>query len=231
MSCWLWGTPKITDFGLAKRLVVAVGQTQTGAVLGTPSYMAPEQAAGRTRELGPATDVYALGALLYECLTGRPPFKAESSFETLQQVLTEEPVPLTRLQPKVPHDLETICLKCLRKECHRRYASAEALADDLHRFLAGEPIRARPVSQVERLWRWCRRNPAVAGLTAMVVLALLAGTAVAGYFAVSARREAAEAKQARGDADARAKEAQAKATAEAEARGVADKRLKEKTYA
>jgi tRNA A-37 threonylcarbamoyl transferase component Bud32 len=139
------GTPKITDFGLARKLDEA-GQTAASyAVLGTASYMAPEQARGKVREVGPAADVYALGAILYECLTGRPPFKAASLADTLLQVIGDEPVPVRRLQPKVPADLETVCLKCLHKEAGRRYASAAELADDLGRFVAGEPIRARPV--------------------------------------------------------------------------------------
>ncbi len=136
------GTPKVTDFGLAK-LIIGGGslRTQTGDVLGTPSYMAPEQAAGTYRAIGAATDVYALGAILYEMLTGRPPFKAEQPLETLRQVLSDEPVTPSRLRPRVPADLETICLKCLRKEPARRYATALALADDLRRVLEGRPIR------------------------------------------------------------------------------------------
>ena len=161
--------PKITDFGLAKRLDAA-GLTHTGAVLGTPSYMAPEQAAGRTHDVGVATDVYALGAILYETLTGRPPFKAATSLETLRQVLHEEPVPPRRLQPRVPAELETICLKCLHKEPERRYATAEALADDLGRCRRGEPIMARPSGPAGRLWRWCRRHPNVAALTGAAIL-------------------------------------------------------------
>jgi serine/threonine protein kinase/WD40 repeat protein len=177
--------PKISDFGLA-RLVVGGGPTltQSGSVLGTPSYMAPEQAAGRVKDIGPATDVYALGAVLYECLTGRPPFKAATALETLQQVQLAEPVPPSRLQPRLPRDLTTICLKCLEKEPARRYATAGDLADDLHRFLAGEPIQARPIGRAGRLWRWCRRNPVVATLSAavLVLLALLAGGALVDYF-------------------------------------------------
>jgi tetratricopeptide (TPR) repeat protein/tRNA A-37 threonylcarbamoyl transferase component Bud32 len=167
------GTPKVTDFGLAKRVEVGAGLTASGAVLGTPSYMAPEQARGEGRHVGPAADVYALGAILYECLTGRPPFKAATMAETLLQVLSEEPVPPGRLLPGLPRDLETICLKCLQKERRKRYASADALAEDLRRFQAGEPIRARPVGRLERGWKWARRNPAMAGLAAAVVVALV----------------------------------------------------------
>ncbi len=139
------GIPKITDFGLAKWLDTSSGhQTQSGAVLGTPSYMAPEQARGQAGLVGPATDVYALGAILYEMVTGRPPFHAATSQETVQQLLTEEPLPPTRLQPRVPRDLETICLKCLQKDPARRYASAGGLADDLRCFLDRKPIRDVP---------------------------------------------------------------------------------------
>src|SRR5579884_2856701 len=134
--------PKITDFGLAKRLDAETARTAEGSILGTPSYMAPEQAGGKSSDIGPATDVYALGAILYECLTGRPPFRAATALDTVLQVVSDEPVPPTRLQSKVPRDLETICLKCLAKEPHRRYADAEQLADELRRFRAGEPILA-----------------------------------------------------------------------------------------
>jgi WD40 repeat protein len=178
------GTPKITDFGLAKKLDEA-GRTATGAVLGTPSYMAPEQAGGDGKRIGPAADVYALGAILYETLTGRPPFRAATPLDTILQVVSAEPVPPRQLQPSLPRDLETICLKCLSKEPRKRYSAAADLADDLHRFLAGEPIRARPVGPVERSWRWCRRNP----LAVAVALALLAGTAVSTWFAIDAGQE------------------------------------------
>jgi WD40 repeat protein/tRNA A-37 threonylcarbamoyl transferase component Bud32 len=187
------GTPKITDFGLAKKLGEA-GQTATGAVMGTPSYMAPEQAGGRSEDIGPRTDVYALGALLYEMLTGRPPFRAATPLDTILQVIAEEPVPVRHLQPKVPPDLETICLKCLRKEPGQRYHSAAALARDLRCYLDGKPIRARPVGVAGRAWKWVRRNPVVAGLAAAATVSLVGGTILASYFAVEARGEAARAR-------------------------------------
>jgi serine/threonine-protein kinase len=167
------GTPKVTDFGLARRLEGNGGLTLSGVPLGTPSYMAPEQARGEKKGIGPATDVYALGAILYELLTGRPPFCADTAAATLQQVMAEEPVPPARLNPKVPRDLETICLKCLHKEPQRRYPSARELAEDLRRFLNDEPIRARPPGRWERSWRWLRHRPAVAvGLVAAVLLTI-----------------------------------------------------------
>jgi WD40 repeat protein len=164
--------PKITDFGLAKVLEGQDGNTQTGAVMGTPSYMAPEQAEGRSREAGPAADVWALGAILYECLTGRPPFKGATPVETLVQVVTAEPVAPRQIEPSVPCDLETVCLKCLEKAPEKRYASARELAEDLERFRNGEPIRARPAGAAERLLRWARRRPAAAALVLVSVLAL-----------------------------------------------------------
>ncbi len=182
------GRPRVSDFGLAKQVQRDSGMTATGQVLGTPSYMPPEQAAGRHDATAPAADLYALGAILYRLLTGRPPFQAASVMETLQQVLEREPVPPRQLNAAVPRDLETICLKCLQKDPARRYASAEALADDLRRFLAGEPIRARPVRRLERAWRWCRRNPLDALLIGTIVLLLVAGAAVCAYLAVDATR-------------------------------------------
>jgi serine/threonine protein kinase/Tfp pilus assembly protein PilF len=174
--------PKVTDFGLAKRLDHDSGQTCTGMVMGTPSYMAPEQAAGENKEVGPAADVYALGAILYDALVGRPPFKAATDLETVRQVLYEEPIPPRRLQPDVPRDLETVCLKCLEKEPERRYASAAALGDDLRRFLGGETIQARPAHAWERLGKWTRRKPALASLVGMSLLAALAVAASVVFF-------------------------------------------------
>jgi len=185
------GEPKVTDFGLAKQLDSEKGQTQSGAIVGTPSYMAPEQAAGKSKEIGPAADGYALGAILYELLTGRPPFKAETPLDTVLQVIRQEPVPPSRLQPRVPRDLETICLRCLEKQPGKRYASALQLAEELGRFLNNEPILARPVGQGERLWRWCKRNPALATACGLAAAALLAVTVVSTLFATHSY-EAAE---------------------------------------
>jgi serine/threonine-protein kinase len=168
------GTPKITDFGLARRLEGSTGLTLSGVPLGTPSYMAPEQARGESRAIGPAVDIYALGAILYETLTGRPPFRAESGAETVHQLLTQDPVPPSRLNGKVPRDLETICLKCLSKESALRYATADALRDDLRRFLRGDAISARPEGRMRRALRAVRRRPTLAvGVSAGVLFAAL----------------------------------------------------------
>jgi roadblock/LC7 domain-containing protein len=177
--------PKIADFGLAKKLD-GTGDTASNVIMGTPSYMAPEQAAGQSKSVGPAADIYALGAILYELLTGRPPFKAAMPVDTLLQVVADEPVPPSRLNAKVPRDLETICLKCLQKQPSRRYASALDLADELGRFLRHEPIQARPVGKAQRLWRWCRRNPALAITGAVAALILVVGTIVSSVFAWNA---------------------------------------------
>jgi hypothetical protein len=183
---------KVGDFGLARKLDTG-GQTQTGAILGTPSYMAPEQASGRNKELGPACDVYALGAILYECLTGRPPFKAATALDTVMQVISDDPVPPTQLNAKLPRDLETICLKCLQKEPGKRFGSALALAEDLRRFQAGEAIAARPVGRPERAWRWCRRNPVTASMLGAIVFLLLT---VVGVSTVLGQRAVAKAEEA-----------------------------------
>jgi eukaryotic-like serine/threonine-protein kinase len=188
------GDLKISDFGLAKHLDQDDGGTRSDVIMGTPSYMAPEQARGQSREAGPAADTYALGAILYELLTGRPPFKAETTLETLRQVVNEDPVPPTWLHVRVPRDLETICLKCLRKEPEQRYLSAGALADDLHRFLNGEPIRARPLSTWGRTVKWARRRPAIAGMMAVGCVALLAVLALGGALWHNAEQRAAAVK-------------------------------------
>jgi serine/threonine-protein kinase len=210
------GVPRITDFGLAKLLAADDSQqTETGAILGTPSYMAPEQAAGGRAAVGPTADVYALGAILYEVLTGRPPFRGESGLEILMQARTCEPVPPGRLRPGLPRDLETICLKCLEKDPQRRYRTARELADDLGRFQRGEPIAARPAGRRERLVKWARRRPALAGLIAVAASAAAALAALgtlyhldreASYAAVlkekeTALRERAKAEEERGKAE------------------------------
>jgi len=196
------GVPKIADFGLAKRLEASDGPTPSGsAVLGTPSYMAPEQASGKSRAAAPAVDVYACGAILYDLVTGRPPFKADTPLDTVLQVIGDEPVPPKQLQPKVPRDLETIILKCLHKEPARRYASALALAQDLERFLEHKPIQARPVGAWGRTLRWARRHPARAAVV-LLSLVIVVGLLAAGFWNAERERQAAEdARQQRDQAD------------------------------
>jgi serine/threonine protein kinase/tetratricopeptide (TPR) repeat protein len=198
--------PKLADFGLAKKLDDEQGQTRTGAVLGTPSYMAPEQAAGNIKAMGPATDVYALAAILYELVTGRPPFRGPTALDTLEQVRHQEPVPPRQLQPRVPRDLETICLKGLSKEPRQRYGSAQALAEDVACFLAGKPIAARPLPRVQRIWRWCRRRPKDAAL--LLATACVLGLAGGGGLWIAFERAGrAEDRAARLEAEAQANRA------------------------
>jgi serine/threonine protein kinase/tetratricopeptide (TPR) repeat protein len=204
--------PRITDFGLAKLTLDSPGQageegggaqTQSGALLGTPNYMAPEQASGKNKEVGPAADVYALGVILYELLTGRPPFLGETVLDTLEQVRSREPLPPHRLRPKLSRDLETICLKCLAKEPRKRYVSAAALAEDLNCYLSGAPIQARPIRAWERTVKWTRRKPAQAGLLAVSALAPIVLLAVVLGYNVQLRqgnkdlKDALEAKEAK----------------------------------
>jgi WD40 repeat protein/tRNA A-37 threonylcarbamoyl transferase component Bud32 len=192
--------PKISDFGLAKVLQSDSGQTRTGAVIGTPAYMAPEQALAK-KDVGPACDIYSLGAILFELLTGRPPFRGETALATLSLVAEQEPVPPRLLNPRVDRDLETICLKCLEKDPARRYASAEALADDLHHYLQGEPITARRLGTLGRALKWVRRKPATAALLAVILLALVG-------FAMLQVAVARQERRLRQDADRQRQEAE-----------------------
>ena len=184
--------PRICDFGLAKLLDEVSQETSSGLAIGSPPYMAPEQAAGRTREQGPATDVYALGAILYELLTGRPPLRGETDLETLRLVSDQDPPSLRALRPGLPRDLETICLKCLEKRTDRRYAGAADLAEDLGRCLDGRPIRARPSSPGERLGKWVRRRPVHAALAGVIALSLASGLGVLLWSSAWSRRHIRE---------------------------------------
>jgi WD40 repeat protein len=221
--------PKITDFGLAKKLDEQ-GQTQTGSIMGTPSYMAPEQASG-SKDLGPAVDVYALGAILYECLTGRPPFRAATPFDTIMQVIADDPVPPGRLQPGVPRDQETVCLKCLRKDPAKRYSSAGALGEDLGRWLGGEPIRARPVGVLERGLKWVRRNPVVAALLALVVSVTVLGVGLVVGQWQRAEAERRDAEEQRDRARRASEEADRRAEAEQRASTLADEQRRQAVQA
>jgi serine/threonine protein kinase/WD40 repeat protein len=215
------GTPKIADFGLAKSLAgddAGAGPTRTGDVLGTPAYMAPEQTGGRTAAIGPATDVWAVGVILYELLTGRPPFQGDSTVETMQQVRLDDPVSPRRLRPRLSRDLETICLKCLRKTASDRYPTAAELAEDLDHWLRGEPILARPIGPGGRLVRWCRRNPRVSLLSG----ALVGLASVAAGLGVAAVANLAEARTQAGKLAANERQGRLK---EAENRALDRRRL------
>ena len=180
--------PVITDFGLAKLIEIDDNAepdlTLSGQILGTPSYMSPEQASGKHNVVGPGTDIYSLGAVLYACLTGRAPFVAESTVDTIRQVVDNDPASPRSLNPAIPRDLDTICLKCLAKEPHRRYGTANLLAEDLQRFLDGRPVVARPIGNTARAWRWCRRNPVVSVLSLSIVALLLIGTIISSWQAI-----------------------------------------------
>jgi tetratricopeptide (TPR) repeat protein len=195
------GRPKVADFGLAKFLDSDDGPTRTQAILGTPCYMAPEQAGGDSRAVGPTADAYALGAILYELVTGRPPFRAATALGTLAQIKESDPVPPSRIQPGLPRDIDTICLKCLEKAPARRYATADALAEDLRRFLAGETILARPASTREKAWAWARRRPASA--TAAAIVAAMVPIVLGGglYYNAQLRAAVRQARSAQHAAD------------------------------
>lgn len=201
------GTPKITDFGLAKKIEGGSGMTQTGAIMGTPSYMAPEQADGRTKNVGPSADIYSLGAVLYRLITGRPPFQAATPIETVLMVVRDEPVPPRQLLPRLPRDIETICLKCLQKDPNHRYATAGDLADDLARFINDEPVYARPIRPWERWIRWARRHPSTAALIVIGVLAVTGGAGFLAYSQYQRKREQAQLRDQTNEHIQRGKEA------------------------
>jgi hypothetical protein len=219
------GTPKVADFGLAKRLKADAAQTRSGEIVGTPNYMAPEQVGrGGPSRVGTPADVYALGAILYEMLTGRPPFHGKTAWDVLTEVMSADPTPPRRLRTKTPADLETICLRCLRKEPQQRYGSAEALADDLRRYLTGRPIQARPVGVVERAVKWVRRNAVVAALSAVVILAAAGGV---GGWLWAAQDRAARGAEAQRRADVVLGRAQANEDQAADLERAADERSRE----
>jgi WD40 repeat protein len=232
------GLPKISDFGLAKKLENEAGHTTTGSIMGTPSYMAPEQAAGKTNEIGPPADIYALGAILYEMLVGRPPFRGTTVLDTLQLVQHAEPVPPSRLQPRIPRDLETICLKCLRKEPPKRFESAQELADDLGRFLANQPIKARRVPLWEHGYKWATRHPGVATMLGVLAAVLVGGfILLAGLYANAehergvAVRAGKEALEAKNEAELQKTEAQKQEAIAKEAKILAEANSKKEAKA
>jgi tetratricopeptide (TPR) repeat protein/tRNA A-37 threonylcarbamoyl transferase component Bud32 len=222
------GHSHVTDFGLAKRIEDDAGLTLSGAIMGTPSYMAPEQAAGQTARVTTASDVYGLGAILYAALTGRAPFAGDSVMNTLDQVRNSPPLVPTRLNPNLPRDLEVICLKCLEKDPRHRYASAQELADDLNRWLRGEPIAARPVGSLVRVKMWAKRKPAMAGLSAALILASIAG--VVGV-TLQWREAVSQRNQARDARDLAVREEQAARKAESEAKSARDRAVESETKA
>lgn len=221
--------PQVTDFGLA-RMLESVDEesraelTASGQILGTPSYMSPEQASGKQDLVGPASDIYSLGAILYASLTGRAPFVTDSPVDTLLQVMKNEPVSPQNLNPSVPRDLETICLKCLTKESHKRYGTAQELADDLGRFLEGRPVLARPVGTISKTVRWCRRNKVVASLLGLVFASMAAGTAISAFYAKAANEHAENEAVQRIAAEESRQEAEAERDSATKARRLAEQR-------